>query len=40
MTWLRVLASRLVGWVRRNRLDEEFDEEVRFHTPDGNGRQR
>ena len=31
MTWLRVLALRVVGWVRRNRLDEEFDEEVHFH---------
>ncbi len=31
MTWLRVLVLRVVGWVRRNRLDEEFDEEVRFH---------
>ena len=31
MTWLRVLVLRLIGWVRRNRLDDEFDEEVRFH---------
>ena len=31
MIWLRVLASRVVGWVRQHRLDDEFDEEVRFH---------
>ncbi len=31
MTWLRVLASRVVGWIRQRRLDEDFDEEVRFH---------
>ena len=31
MTWLRVLVSRVMGWVRRDRLDEDFDEEVHFH---------
>ena len=31
MTWLRVLAARLLGRVHRDRLDDEFDEELRFH---------
>ena len=31
MTWLRVLGSRVVSWMRQSRLDDEFDDEVRFH---------
>ena len=31
MTWLRVLTARLLGWVNRDRLDDEFDDELRFH---------
>ena len=31
MTWLRVLASRVAGWFRQRRHDDEFDDEVRFH---------
>ena len=31
MTWLRVVASRLSGWLRRYRHDEEFADELRFH---------
>ena len=31
MTWLRVLAARLLGRVNGDRRDEEFEEELRFH---------
>ncbi len=31
MTWLRVLASRLVALFRRGRVEQELDEEVRSH---------
>lgn len=31
MTWLRVLASRLFGFVRKGRLDRDLDEELRSH---------
>ena len=31
MTWLRVLTARLLGRVHRDRSDEEFDDELRFH---------
>lgn len=31
MTWLRVLASRLAGLFRKNRLENDLDEEVRTH---------
>ena len=31
MTWLRVLASRVIGWSQQYRHDEDFADEVRFH---------
>ena len=31
MSWLRILAARVVGLIRKDRLEDEFDEEVRFH---------
>ncbi len=31
MPWLRVLTARLLGRVNRDRLDDEFEEELRFH---------
>lgn len=31
MSWLRVLASRLRGLVRRSRLEQDLEEEIRFH---------
>ncbi len=31
MTWLRVQTARLLGRVHRDRLDDEFDDELRFH---------
>ena len=31
MSWLRVIASRLSGWIQQYRHDEEFQDEVRFH---------
>ena len=31
MTWLRVLTARLFGRINRDRLDDEFEEELRFH---------
>ena len=31
MPWLRVIASRLSGWMQRYRHDEEFEDELRFH---------
>ena len=31
MMWLRILASRLVGFMRKNRLDRDLDEELTAH---------
>ncbi len=31
MTWLRILASRARGLLRKNRLDREMNEELQFH---------
>ena len=31
MPWLRVIASRLIGWIQRYRHDQEFADELRFH---------
>ena len=31
MFWLRLIYSRLYGLLRKNRIEQEMDDEMRFH---------
>ena len=31
MFWLRLICSRLYGLLRKNRIEQEMDDEMRFH---------